>query len=44
MKAYIRERLAYRYAVVESNGEAYSLERQCREGTVFGVKPMLNPG
>lgn len=42
-KAYIRERLAYRYAVVESSGEAYSLERQCREGLVFGAKPLLNP-
>ncbi len=43
-KAYIRERLEYQFAIVESSGEAYSLERQCREGTVFGVKPMLNPG
>ena len=32
------------YAVVETSGEAYSLERQCREGMVFGVKPVLNPG
>ena len=43
-KAYIRERLAYQFAVVESSGEAYSLERQCRGGLVFGVRPVLNPG
>jgi hypothetical protein len=43
-KAYIRERLEYQFAVVETSGEAYSLERKCREGTVFGVKPVLNPG
>ena len=44
MKAYIRERLEYQFAIVESIGEAYSLERQCREGLVFGAKPLLNPG
>jgi hypothetical protein len=43
-KAYIHERLEYQYAVVESSSDAYSLERQCREGAVFGVKPLLNPG
>ena len=32
------------YAIVETCGEAYSLEKQCREGMVFGVKPVLNPG
>jgi hypothetical protein len=42
--AFIHERLEYQYAVVESSGGAYSLERQCREGLVFGVKPLLNPG
>ena len=43
-KAYIRERLEYQFAVVETSGEAYSLERQCRDGLVFGAKPLLNPG
>lgn len=43
-KAYIHERLEYQYAVVESSSDAYSLERQCRAGLVFGVKPILNPG
>lgn len=43
-KPYIRERLAYQYAIVGSSAEAYSLEKQCREGLVFGVKPLLNPG
>lgn len=35
-KAYIHERLEYQYAVVGSSGEAYALERRCREGEVFG--------
>lgn len=43
-KAYIHERLEYQYAIVESSGEAFALERRCREGEVFGVRPMLNPG
>ena len=43
-KAYIRERLEYQFAIVGTSGEAYTLEKQCRQGLVFGVKPMLNPG
>lgn len=43
-KAYIHERLEYSYAVVGSSGEAFALEKRCREGGVFGVKPILNPG
>ena len=42
-KAYIRERLEYQYAIVSSSSEAYALERRCREGLEFGVRPMLNP-
>jgi hypothetical protein len=42
-KAYIHERLEYQYAVVASSGEAFALEKQCREGQVFGAKPLLNP-
>ena len=42
-KAHIHERLEYQYAIVSSSSEAYSLERRCREGAVFGVKPALNP-
>ena len=43
-KAYIRERLEYQFVIVGTSGEAYNLEKKCREGLVFGVKPMLNPG
>jgi len=43
-KAYIHQRLEYRFSVVETSSEAFSLEKQCREGLVFGVKPLLNPG
>jgi hypothetical protein len=42
-KAFIHERLEYQYAVVESSSEAFALEKRCREGTVFGAKPLLNP-
>jgi hypothetical protein len=42
-KAYIHERLEYQFAVVESSSAAYELERQCRDGSLFGAKPLLNP-
>jgi hypothetical protein len=42
-KAYIHERFEYVYAVVGSSSEAFALEKKCREGEVFGVKPLLNP-
>jgi hypothetical protein len=42
-KAYINERFEYQFAFVDSSAEAFALERQCREGATFGVKPLLNP-
>ena len=42
-KTYVNERLEYQFAKVGSSAEAYALERRCREGDVFGVKPLLNP-
>ena len=42
-KAYINGRLEYQFALVGSSAEAYALERACRNGSVFGVKPLLNP-
>jgi len=42
-KAYINERLEYQFAFVQSSTEAYALERRCREGLIFGVKPLFNP-
>ena len=42
-KAYIQERFEYQYAVVASSSEAFALEKRCREGREFGVKPVLNP-
>jgi hypothetical protein len=42
-KAYIHERLEYQFAIVRSSSEAFALEKQCREGAVFGAKPLLNP-
>jgi hypothetical protein len=42
-RAYIHERFEYQFAIVESSAQAYALERECRNGTRFGVKPILNP-
>lgn len=42
-KAYIHTRLEYQFAIVGSSAEAYALEKCCREGIVFGAKPLLNP-
>jgi hypothetical protein len=42
-KAYILEKLEYQFASVQTSAEAYALEKQCREGLIFGVKPLLNP-
>ena len=42
-KRYIRERLEYQFAVVDSGADACALELQCRLGVTFGVQPLLNP-
>lgn len=42
-KAYIHKHLEYQFALVESSAAAYELEAQCRNGSVFGVTPLLNP-
>ena len=42
-KAYIHSRFDYQYVIVGASEEAFSLERQCRTGLVFGAKPLLNP-
>jgi hypothetical protein len=41
-REYIRDRFEYQYAVVDSSKGAYALERSCRLGHEFGVKPLLN--
>ena len=42
-RQYIRSRLDYQFICVETSAEAYDLERRRRNGSVFGVKPLLNP-
>lgn len=42
-KAFIHKKLEYQFALVESSAEAYALERECRNGSEFGAKPLLNP-
>lgn len=42
-RRYIHERFEYQFAFCDSSADAYAYERLCRDGTVFGVKPLLNP-
>ena len=42
-KEYIHAEFEYQYALVASSSEAFALEKRCREGAVFGAKPLLNP-
>ena len=42
-KRYVHDRLEYQYALVEGGAEAFAAENLCRNETVFGVKPYLNP-
>ena len=42
-RRYINERLKYQFAIVQSSADAYVLERECRRGSTFGARPMLNP-
>ena len=42
-RTYIHERLEYQFALATSSREARELEKQCRAGSTFGVKPILNP-
>ena len=40
-KSYINDKLEYQFAYVQTSAEAYALEKQCREGVIFGLKPLL---
>jgi hypothetical protein len=42
-RVYIHERLEYQFATVMTSADAYALENQCRQGQIFGAKPLLNP-
>ena len=42
-RTYIHTRLEYQYVCVPTSAAAYDLERRCRNGAVFGLKPVLNP-
>lgn len=42
-KKYIHNRLEYQFAIAESAADAFRIERDCRNGTTFGAKPVLNP-
>jgi hypothetical protein len=40
---YIIQQFEYQFAFVQTSAEAFALERLCRDGSVFGQKPLLNP-
>ena len=42
-KKYIRTNLEYQYLLVENFQDALDLEGYCKSGTIFGIKPLLNP-
>lgn len=42
-RVYIHKRLEYQFATVPTSSGAYALENQCRQGQIFGTKPLLNP-
>jgi hypothetical protein len=42
-RAYIETHLEYQFSIVDSSSAAYMLEKECRAGVTFGVKPLLNP-
>ena len=42
-RRYVNDRLEYQFACVDTDAEAYALEKRCRRGEYFGDKPALNP-
>ena len=42
-KKHIRANLEYQYLVVDNFQDAVDLEGHCRRGTIFAIKPLLNP-
>lgn len=42
-KKHIYDKFEYQFAIVASSKDAFALEKECRSGKVFGVKPLLNP-
>jgi hypothetical protein len=42
-KTHIHSRLDYQFVIVSSSRQAYELEMEARDGSLFGSKPLLNP-
>lgn len=42
-RTFIHRHLEYQFAIVETSAEAYAVEEESRAGSIFGVKPELNP-
>src|SRR4030095_11785058 len=43
IRAFARERLAYRFVITADGAEALKLERELRQGSLSAGKPYLNP-
>jgi hypothetical protein len=43
IRAFVRDRLAYRFVICADGAEAFKLEREVRRGSLSAGKPYLNP-
>jgi hypothetical protein len=43
MRAFVHERLSYRFVITADGTEALKLEREIRRGSLSAGKPYLNP-
>ena len=43
IRAFVRERLTYRFVIIADGAEALELEREVRRGSLSAGKPYLNP-
>ena len=42
-RQYIHQHFQYQYLIVDHSKEAFTLEKKCQGGEIFGKKPLLNP-
>ena len=42
-RQFIHQYFQYQYLIVDHSKEAFTLEKKCQGGEIFGQKPLLNP-
>ena len=42
-RQYIHQYFQYQYLIVDHSQKAFTLEKKCQGGEIFGKKPLLNP-